>query len=232
VNKYDKFVLLTEEDKNNWKQYHHTISIPNARTFKYANRAKLENKKIIAIGRLTYQKGFDRLISTWNIIKEDIGDWELEIYGEGELRNSLQQQINELGVNNSIKLMGTSSQIKKIYENASLLVMSSRFEGFPMALVEGKSAGLPILSFDFPCGPKDIIQDKVDGYIVRNGDIQGLANRILQLIKDDKLRKKMGENAFINSDAFSEDKIMQRWINLFDSLLRLNNEGIGYSTCI
>lgn len=222
IKKYDCFVLLTEEDKLNWNEYSNTIVIPNAQTFRHEERNHIREKIVMAVGRYCKVKGFDRLISAWNLIKENIAEWQLHIYGEGSLREVLQTQIDVLKLNDSIKLMGNSANIKAEYEKASLLVVTSHYEGFSMALVEGKSAGLPLISFDCPCGPKEIINNEIDGFIVKNGDIRALADKILLLIKDDKLREKMGERAFENSTFFSEDVIMKRWIDLFNSLLKKN----------
>ena len=218
IKEYTKLVLLTEEDRNYWKEYSNTIVIPNAQTFEYEDRAHLKNKKVIAVGRYAKIKGFDRLINAWNIIRDEIGDWKLEIFGEGSERYNLQNQIDNLKLNDSIKLMGNSPNIKEEYKNASILVMSSHNEGFPMALIEAKSAGVPIVSFDCPCGPKEIIQDGKDGFLVENGNIKELAKKILRLLEDQNLREFMGKNAFENSQAYSEESIMNKWIALFNSL--------------
>lgn len=219
VKKYDRFVVLTHEDKSYWGDLPNITVIPNALTFSVTQPAMLNNKKVIAIGRYSYQKGFDYLIDAWATIHRFQPEWTLDIIGDGEWLNRLQHQIDEHNLNHCIRLKSPTNHIEEEYRQASLLVMSSRYEGLPMVLLEAQSLGLPVVSFACKCGPKDIITDGENGFLVSEGNLPMFADRVLRLMEDEDLRKRMGINAFTNSTAFSEEQIMKRWTELFDKLL-------------
>lgn len=211
----NRFIVLTKEDKENWKLKNIEV-IYNPLTFCPKVFSKCENKKIISVGRLEEQKGFDILVDIWNIISKKYPDWILEIYGDGSEKEKLQNKINKLGLEKSFLLRGAVKNIQEKYLESSIYVMSSRYEGFGMVLIEAMSCGLPVISFDCPCGPKDIIKNNEDGFIVKFGDIQQMADKIEELILNKEKRKLFGKNARENVQRFSEDKIMQEWKNLFD----------------
>lgn len=220
VSRFDKFVVLTNEDKKYWGDLSTISVIPNARTFVCGQPAPLIQKKVVAIGRYTYQKGFDLLLKAWALVCMHVTGWQLHIVGDGELREALQRQVKELGLEESVCLCPATTDIKTVYQQASLLVMSSRYEGFGMVLLEAQTAGVPVISFDCKCGPSEIIKDGVTGYLIPEGDIQGMADKILALISNEGLRKKIGKQAFDDSSRFSEERIMKLWVDLFDTLLR------------
>jgi glycosyltransferase involved in cell wall biosynthesis len=219
VNTFDKFVVLTEEDKVYWGDLPNMEVIPNARSFNPAETARLDEKKAIAIGRYNYQKGFEYLIDAWKIVYKEHPDWKLDIVGDGELRMQLQHRINENNLSDCVHLKYPTSHIEDVYLQSSILTLSSRYEGLPMVLLEGQAFGLPIISFACKCGPKDIITHGEDGFLVPEGNVPELADRIIQLIEDDELRKKMGQKAKIHSERFSEPVIMAQWDRLFNNLL-------------
>lgn len=218
VKNYERFVVLTNEDKSYWGNLPNISVIPNALTYSVPSSclSPLTAKRVIAIGRYGYQKGFDSLIDAWRIIHSFYPDWTLDIIGNGEWLNRLQQQINEYTLEHSVFLKPPTRHIEDEYRRASLLVLSSRYEGLPMVLLEAQSFGLPIVSFACKCGPKDVITDGEDGFLVSEGNIPMLADRVLRLIENDDLRKRMGTNARHHSKAFSEERIMERWIDLFN----------------
>lgn len=216
--KFEKMICLTEEDKENWKNLNNIEAIPNFIENKTTIPAKLENKKMIAVGRLVPEKGFDRLINAWSIVKENHPDWELNIYGEGYLRNILTDQINNLGLEKVVYLRSPVKNIYEKYLESSGLIITSHHEGFGLVIVEAMEAGLPVVSFDFQCGPKDLIDDGVNGIIVKNGDVQALADAICKLIESPELRKKMGEASFKIAKKFYKEEIMPKWENLFLNL--------------
>lgn len=220
LQKYSRFVVLSDEDACNWKNLNNVEVINNACPFKVSERANLKDKRIIAVGRYEFPKGFDRLISAWALISKDVPDWTLHIVGEGSLRPVLIKQIKELGLEDSAFLDGATKDVVNEYLKSSIAVFTSEYEGFLMALVEAESVGLPVVSFDTPCGPKDIIRDGEDGFLIPNGDIRDFSEKILLLIKDNELREEMGKKAFENSKRFTEENIMPKWIKLFETVLK------------
>lgn len=218
IKKYDEFIILTEEDREQWNKPKIKV-IPNSLTFYPSEVSKCENKKIISVGRLEYEKGYDILIEVWKEVFEKHKDWILEIYGEGSLRKELEEKIEKLGLENSLLLKGTVSNIQEKYLESSIYVMTSRYEGLPMVLIEAMACGLPLVSFDCPCGPKDVITDKEDGYICKFGNIEEMAKKICDLIENEEKRKKFGKKARENSLRYEESKIMNQWKNLFENLI-------------
>ena len=218
--RFDRFVVLTDEDKEYWEGLKNMCVIGNARSFVLQKPAELDNKKVIAVGRYSYQKGFDRLISAWHRVCQQKNDWTLHLVGDGELREELQKQIEELNLGDKVILGKAVTDMPTVYQEASILAMTSHYEGLPMVLLEAQAAGLPIVSFECKCGPKDVIEDGVDGFLVKEGDIDALAEKLLLLMDDEMLRKKMGGVAFIRSERYAEDRIMQQWTDLFDDVLK------------
>ena len=220
VSKFDKFVVLTEEDKEYWGELDNITVIPNARSFEVEKPAELNEKKVIAVGRYCYQKALDKLIQAWGIVCREIADWKLHLVGDGEDRAQLQKQISELGLTEKVVLGRAETDMKSVYSNSSVLALSSRYEGLPMVLLEAQAAGLPIVSFECKCGPKDVLTDGVDGILVKEGNVEGLAQGLLKLIEDETLRKQMGIAAYKNSERFSEEKVMANWVELFNEVCR------------
>lgn len=218
VRRFDKFVVLTEEDKGYWGNLPNITVIPNANTFSTCQTAALENKKVIAIGRYTYQKGFERLIEAWNSLSSEFPDWKLDIIGDGEERGKLQNLIRSYHLEKQVTLVKPTQNIVQVYLDASLLVLSSRYEGLPMVLLEAQTFGLPIVSFACKCGPKDIVTNGENGFLVEEGDRKGLARQMATVMKDEALRRQMGRKAKEASRRYAEDVVMAKWITLFDSL--------------
>ena len=179
--------------------------------------------RVIAVGRLDYQKGFDRLIQAWELIQKSgrYSDWQLDIFGQGEWRKMLQQAVDDKGLSDSVLINQPTQDIGKEYAGSSMLVMSSHYEGFPMVMIEAMACGLPVVSFDYKCGPRDIIQDGQNGLIVTDGDIQGLADAMMRLMNDESLRKQMSERAKKVVDIYSEKTVMKQWTELFESLVKI-----------
>ena len=221
VRRFDKFVVLTKEDKGYWGNLPNIEVIPNAAKFIGNTYSDVLRHRVIAVGRMDYQKGFDRLICAWEIIQqhEQFKDWHLDIFGQGEWKGMLQQMIDERGLGASVALNAPTKSIGREYADSAMLVMSSNYEGFPMVMIEAMACGLPVVSFDFKCGPKDIINNNENGILVHNGDIQGLADAMMKLMEDEGLRKRMSEEAKKVVDTYSEETVMKQWVKLFESLI-------------
>lgn len=219
MKKYDGIVSLTHEDKEqNWRHWKNLFVIPNPVRLP-SIFSNLESKRIVAVGRLAYPKHFASLIRAFSSVINRFPTWSLDIYGEGNERDDLLAEIQSLGLSSSVRLMGGVSGVQSILAEYSLYAMSSRFEGFPLVLIEALSCGLPVVSYACPCGPKDIIRDGIDGFLVTPGDETMLADRICKLIEDESLRKKMGVAALERSKDFSIDKIIPKWMSLFGELM-------------
>ena len=216
----DKFVVLTEEDSRNWTELNNVVVIPDPLTFSSLSISPLSEKRVISVGRYVYQKGFDLLLQSWSIVEKECPDWSLTIIGQGN-RLEYESLIDELQVDRSrCKLMGPTDNIQDEYMKSSLLVMSSRFEGFGMVLVEAMSCGLPVVAFNCPYGPAKIVTDGVNGFLVNNRDIQLFAGRICQLIESADLRSSMGHAAIASSQRFSVMNVMPQWDALFNSYFK------------
>ena len=214
----DKFVVLTYEDKDAWKELSNIEVIPDPLSFNPHMSSPLVEKRVIGVGRYVYQKGFDLLLKAWAQVEKECPDWELAIYGEGD-RTPYQKQAKELNLDlTRCHLEDRSSDIEKEYCRSSVFVFSSRFEGFGMVLVEAMACGLPVVSFDCPCGPKDIIKNGEDGLLVENGNVSALAEGLSSLINNAEQRKRMAENAQRNAQRFNIHQIADKWNQLFTHL--------------
>ncbi|NAW51341.1 glycosyltransferase [Elizabethkingia argentiflava] len=216
--KYDCFVVLTHEDKNYWGNGGHTRVIPNANSFKPSGKAALDAKKAIAVGRYDEQKGFDELIKIWKKVYEVHPDWTLDIFGKGPLKETLQSLIDDLELSEVVHLCSPVKDIEQCYINSSFLVMTSRYEGLPMTLLEAQVCGLPLLAYACKCGPRDIIQDGQNGFLLEEGDRVGMVEKINLLIENKDLRQILGAQSLKRSVHFSEEKVMQQWLQLFTAL--------------
>ena len=215
---FDRLVVLTEEDKTYCSHCPTTSVIPNPITTPSVEVSPLSDKVILAVGRLDNQKNFPELIDIWALIAKEYPDWKLRIVGEGYTDVRILKKVKEHGLEEQFELCPFTKEIQKHYLSASIYVMTSAFEGLPLVLVEAESMGLPLVSYACPCGPRDIIRDGQDGFLVEPGDKETFAARLRQLIEDEELRRRMGQAAKINSQRFSLENVMKQWVDLFAEL--------------
>lgn len=211
--KIKRVVVLTNKDKEDFKKINvEAVVIYNPVNKNEDNQlSKLNSKKIISVGRLVEQKGFDLLIDSCVKVFEKFPEWHLDIYGEGPLKKELEEKIKKNNLCSNIFLKGTTSNIEEKYLESSLYVMSSRYEGFGMVLVEAMTKGLPCISFDCPNGPSDIIEDNVTGFLVEKENIDKLAEKIIFLIENEDIRKQFGKNGVKISEKFDKKNIIDKW---------------------
>lgn len=221
LKKLDRFITLTVEDQILWTELNNIQTINNPLSFFPDRTSQCKNKQVIAAGRYVPQKGFDLLIEAWSLVENKHSDWELHIYGDGD-RTLLEGLINRNNLKNCY-LERSTNDIAGQLINSSLYVLSSRYEGMPMVLLEAIAFGLPLVSFDCPCGPKDIINNLKDGILVNSGDINELAEKICFLIENEDIRKDMGSNARKNAERFKIEHIAKQWKLLFEELINKSN---------
>lgn len=218
---YDKFVILTEEHKKDWPHLNNLHVISNPITIDAdSDKALLENRVVIAVGRQNPVKGYDMLLKSWQSVIKRHPNWKLKIYGKFNKNLNLQSQTEILDINSTVEFHQHTNDIKTTYLDVSLLVCSSRIEGFPLAIIEAMSLGVPAVSFDCPYGPRAIIKHGEDGLLVEPNDTEKLAEALITLIENKDLRKQMGQKAQVNIQRYAPNKIMQQWKALFESVLK------------
>ncbi|WP_130734301.1 glycosyltransferase family 4 protein [Flavobacterium sp. J27] len=217
ASKFDAFVVLTQGNTKEWKNLKNIHVIPNPLTFLPEQTSELKSKKVIAVGKQSYQKGFDLLLKAWQIVVSKYDDWELNIYGTKDASQGLETIATELQIETSVHFLNPVQNIQSKYLESSIFVLSSRYEGFGMVLIEAMACGVPCVSFDCPFGPSDIIHHEEDGVLVPNGNIALLANGIANLVKNNELRLQMGNLAKKNVEKYKIDVIGRLWQQLFNS---------------
>lgn len=220
ASKYDHVICLSKEDLKRWRRHISDVTqIYNPITITKTKEPDYSSKRVIAVGRLDGQKGFDLLIEAWKLEHERFPDWSLDIYGEGDLREPLQRQIDDLGLSGSIVLRGRTQNISQEYARHSIMVLSSRFEGFGLVLCEASACGIPQVSFNCESGPSEIIEDHKSGILVKRvGDIHGLASALGELMSSEDVRRRMGQYAERLSHRFDLPEIIRRWHELLSGI--------------
>ena len=177
---------------------------------KFLLQKKKIKKEIVAIGRLTDQKNYIHLLKAWKIIENKLPDWKLNLYGEGEYKADLEKFIKDSQLKN-IYLKGVSSDVSQVYLKSDFFVMSSKYEGLPMVLIEAQSFGLPIVSYDCPFGPSDVIKDGYNGILVENQNIDDLAQAMLTLAQSLNLLSEYSVNSKENAKKYQAKNILLMW---------------------
>ena len=181
----------------------------------------IRDKKIVTVGRLTEQKNHKLLISSFKEIINKYPDYQLEIYGEGRLKNELQKFITDLKLDTKVKLMGSTDDVKRILYKSSMFILSSKYEGMPNALMEAMALGVPCISTNCPCGgPNALIKNNENGLLIENENKEELVASICKLIENKSLSKKISINACKDSKNYSIDKIVKKWENIINSTIK------------
>jgi glycosyltransferase involved in cell wall biosynthesis len=216
--KYDKVIVLNI-DEVNYRPHNNVVVLSNP-VEPFAGSANLDNKKVMAAGRIAPVKGFDQLIQAWALVHKQYPDWELHIYGDtyGDTKEKLQNQINSMFLQDVIYIMPSVENLTQTMLNYSIFALTSETECFPMVLLEALSVGLPIVSYDCPNGPRNIIIEKKDGILVKKRSPETFSKAIITLIQNENLRKKMGTLAKENSKRFHTQKIMNEWKQVLDTI--------------
>lgn len=217
---YDRFVVLTHEDRGYWGDLSNIVVIPNANSFEPDRVASLDEKRVIAVGRYDYQKAFEELIYIWKGVKAWYPDWKLCVYGDGPRRKELEELIEALYLRDVVQLLPSVKDIESEYLKSSILVMTSRYEGLPMALLEGQTCGLPLIAYACKCGPKEVIRNGKNGYLITEGDRQSFAEKLMFLMGNTDTRIRMGREAKLRATDFSEEVVMAKWLTLFEQLVQ------------
>ena len=229
-----KTKLLQKLDKRTEKKYHQLVVLNESERYFYNNekiavipnpsevsgeRADINSKKIMAAGRISPVKNFSDLIECFSRISKDFFGWELHFFGEDYVgtQRKLEQKINTYGLKNQIKFRGVTSDLKMEMQHYSIYAMTSETECFPMVLLEALSVGLPVISYDSPTGPTHILTNNKDSFLITYKNLDIFTEKLKNLMQDENLRQKMGQNGIENVHRFSIEKIMQQWKILFNS---------------
>lgn len=216
--RYDAVVVLTEADRSAWRGQHPTaraqfVALPNPLGIAMPDTAPehLEDRCILAVGRLIPEKGFDRLIDAWARIAHDAPGWRVRIVGDGALRDALLAQAREAGVADSVEVLPAVTDIAQYYARAAIYCLPSRRESFGLVLIEAKAYAIPVVAYAADAGPRALLNDEVDSLVVNNGDLDALAGALSRLIGDASLRRRLGLAGYTHAQAFRPDAIAARW---------------------
>ena len=220
LKRLDQLVVLTDKSKTSWPELSNVTVIPDPIPLSMPlSVSGLHAKRVITIGRYAYQKGYDLLLQAWAEVEKHYTDWTLEIYGMGD-QSPYRQMMMDLGIDtNRCLLNGPVDDVGQVYKNSSIFVLSSRFEGFGLVLVEAMASGLPVVSFDCPAGPDEIITDGYDGLLVPSGDVKVLVQKLMLLMADEKLRTRLSQNACQSAQRYEMYSIAGKWVDLFNKLM-------------
>lgn len=220
INKADVVVALTQGDAEEWKKYHpFVVVIPNMVHLSRETILSSTSKKVIFVGRFDYQKRAQEAIRIWSLIRPKYPDWVLDIYGEGEFQKDIEDAAKRVG---GISVYPPTTFIFDCYQKSSILISTSLFEPFGLVIPEAMSCGLPVVAYDCQYGPADIISDGVDGFLIKQDDINAFVEKLSMLMSSMEMRKRMGDLGIQSAHRFEASQIMPLWQNLFQQLNHKN----------
>lgn len=216
------FVVLNEHDAESWRPIRPVTIIPNSLPFRAERTSTLRNNRIISVGRLSVEKGADRMIEIWKRLAPKHPTWTLEWFGHGPLQDEIEGIIRKEGLQESFHTNAPTQHIQDEYLNSDIYALCSRFEGFGMVLIEAMSCGLPCVSFDCPHGPRTIIKDREDGFLIPDNDMEAYTACLDRLMQDFELRQRIGQQAKKTSEKYMPEHIMLQWERLFTEVIQNN----------
>lgn len=220
LKRLDRFVVLTDYAVSDWPELNSIQMIPDPLPIHGLSHNSTDIKRVISVGRYSFEKGYDLLLKIWAIVEKECPDWQLDIYGMGD-PTSYVKMMDDLSIDQRrCHLRSSLVDVESEYLKSSIFVHPSRSEGFGLVIVEAMACGLPIVSFDCENGPRSIITDGVDGFLIPPFNIRYFADRILMLIRDENKRKQMGEKGLLKSQQYGIEKIAMQWKALFDDLMQ------------
>lgn len=213
---FDYFVVLSPASLSEWNKVNGYI-IPNPIETEKFFKSPLNSTKIITVARHSYEKGLDRMLEIWKKVGAQNPNWQWHIYGSSNGTFDFKTMVRESGMQN-IVLHEPVISIAHVYAKASIYVMTSRSEGFPVVLLESMATGVPVIAYDCPVGPRALIQHESNGFLIPDGDSEGFAMALQQLIENSDLRVKMGKEALLSVQQYRLDKVMPQWVRLFSQI--------------
>lgn len=216
----NKLIVLTETEKNIYerKNFKNIIVIPNALTFKGEKISDLKNNLLLAVGRFEKEKDFHSLLIIFEKIVKNNKNWKLKIIGEGSLERELKELTQNLKIEKNVIFEKWTKNIEDEYRESSIYLMTSKFEGLPLVLLEAMSVGVPVIAYDCPTGPREIIKNGNNGYLIKNNDEEEFIEKLQILMYDSNIRNKMGENAKEYSNNYNAESVAKKWRALFSEL--------------
>lgn len=217
LQQFDKTVYETYAGSKEWNA-ENSVIIPNPLSFVSENKTELKNKKAIAVCRHSYEKGLDRLLLIWKEAINKYPDWELDVYGEWEDTMLYQKMAVDMQISENVNFIAVTKDIKSCFEQSSVFLMTSRSEAFGMVLIEAMTCGLPSVVYDCPCGPREIITNNEDGFLIEDGNIDLFVKKLFLLLENQELRIEFGQKAKLNAEKYSSEAVMKSWKNLMEGL--------------
>lgn len=220
LQRLDRFVVLTQNATLEWPELQNVKLIPDPLSISPNKQSLLSSKRIITIGRYSFEKGWDLLLRIWALVEKEYKDWQLDVYGMGDPTPYV-RMLDNLSIDKKrCHLNASLVSVEEGYLRSSILVQPSRTEGFGLVIVEAMACGLPVIAFDCENGPRSILTDGEEGYLIPAFDVELFADRLKKLMSDENLRRNMGDKGQKKSQCYHIDSIGRQWKQLFDDLMQ------------